>query len=328
MLPCGAGKTIIGVGIISKTGQPSFILVHTKDLLEQWTEAIRSILGVEPGVVAEGVFEPRRVTVGMVQSLVKCAEEVVPHVGHLIVDECHRTPSKTFTAAVTAFDSRYMLGLSATPWRRDRLSRLIFWYLGDVVHEVDRDALVETGDVLRAEVIIRETNFRTDLDPSEEYSRVLSKLTQDAERNALIVQDVAHEARNGSGTCLVLSDRKAHLEAFRALLDAEGVNSEVLTGDLGKTERERVVAELRAGEVKVLLATGQLVGEGFDCPDITTLFLATPIRFDGRLLQYLGRVLRPTPGKTKAVVYDYHDVNVGVLVASARARGWTLRMAA
>jgi superfamily II DNA or RNA helicase len=70
----------------------------------------------------------------------------------------------------------------------------------------------------------------------------------------------------------------------------------------------------------VIVATGQLVGEGFDCPNLTTLFIATPVRFQGRLLQYLGRVLRPPPGKTRAKVYDYVDVHVGPLVAAARAR--------
>ncbi len=73
------------------------------------------------------------------------------------------------------------------------------------------------------------------------------------------------------------------------------------------------MAALNAGQVKVLVATGQLIGEGFDCRDLSTLFLATPIRFNGRLLQYLGRILRPAPGKDKARVYDYLDIQVGVL---------------
>jgi superfamily II DNA or RNA helicase len=82
------------------------------------------------------------------------------------------------------------------------------------------------------------------------------------------------------------------------------------------------VDDLNASRVKVLVATGQLIGEGFDCRELSTLFLATPIKFNGRLLQYLGRVLRPAPGKDKARVFDYHDINVGVLVAAARSRQW------
>ena len=106
------------------------------------------------------------------------------------------------------------------------------------------------------------------------------------------------------------------------MLAGQGVDSELLTGDLNNADRQRVVNDLNAGKVKVLVATGALLGEGFDCQKLSTLFLATPIRFSGRVTQYLGRILRPgpAPGKKKARVFDYHDVNVGVLEASFRAR--------
>jgi superfamily II DNA or RNA helicase len=99
-----------------------------------------------------------------------------------------------------------------------------------------------------------------------------------------------------------------------------GSRPPLLTGDLPNGERQAVVEAVNTGGVKVLVATGQLIGEGFDCKALSTLFLATPIRFDGRLLQYLGRVLRPAPGKDKAKVYDYVDEEVGVLKAAAEAR--------
>jgi superfamily II DNA or RNA helicase len=141
---------------------------------------------------------------------------------------------------------------------------------------------------------------------------MLSELTENPERNTLIAGDVAREAGNGGGVCLVLTDRKAHCETMVKLLEGRGVKAEMLTGDLRSGERQKVVDALNAGKVKVLVATGQLIGEGFDCREFSTLFLATPIRFNGRLLQYLGRVLRPTPGKERAKVYDYLGP-VGVL---------------
>ena len=95
-----------------------------------------------------------------------------------------------------------MLGLSATPWRRDKLSKLIYWHIGDVVHEVDKTALIKNGDILKAEIVTRETNFNTILDPSTEYSKMLSELTQNTARNKLIAHDVATETRNGGGICL------------------------------------------------------------------------------------------------------------------------------
>ena len=123
------------------------------------------------------------------------------------------------------------------------------------------------------------------------------------------------------GYPFVLSDRKGHCEALRGLLARDyGLPCELLTGDLSKTQRESVIDRLNRDRVKVLVATGQLIGEGFDCPGLSTLFLATPIKFKGRLLQCMGRVLRPAPGKDKAVVYDYIDSHIGVLAAAAKSR--------
>jgi superfamily II DNA or RNA helicase len=324
--PTGSGKTVMALNMIAERKQPALIVVHTKELLNQWIDRIETFMGIPAaagGIIGAGKKTVgAMITVSLVQSLYKCAKEVSQHIGFLIVDECHRTPSRTFTEAVTAFDCKYMLGLSATPWRRDKLSRLIFWHLGDVHHKIETADLVETGDILRAEIVTRETEFKPYSDPVMEYSKMLSELTQDDQRNLLIASDVAREALNGSGVSLVLSDRKTHCEDLQALLyDSFNTSSELLTGDVPTKEREAIVERLNQGKVKVLIATGQLIGEGFDSSQLSTLFMATPIKFDGRVLQYLGRVLRPAPGKKKAKVYDYIDVNVGVLKASARARG-------
>ena len=149
---------------------------------------------------------------------------------------------------------------------------------------------------------------------------MLSELTRDHGRNLLIVQDIISEVNNGGGICLVLSDRRAHCETIQKNLYVHGVRSELLTGQVSNKEREAIVNRLNEGRARVIVATGQLIGEGFDCPGLSTLFLTTPIRFNGRVLQYLGRVLRPAPGKEKARVYDYIDNRVGVLQASGRAR--------
>lgn len=322
--PTGSGKTVIALYMIAQRKQPALIITHTKELLNQWTSRINQFLGIsikEIGQIGDGEQRMgRNITVALVQSLYKCASQISPHIGYLIVDECHRTPSRTFTEAVSAFDCHFITGLSATPWRRDRLSKLIFWYVGDVTHEVSKENLIDTGDVLRAEVITRETNFRPYSDPTLEYSTMLLELTEDPARNRLIVQDVAREAGNGAGVCLVLSDRKTHCGTLQDLLTQRGIRSALLTGDLSNSDREATVEALNSDQVKVLVATGQLIGEGFDCKELSTLFLTTPIRFDGRLIQYLGRVLRPAPGKDKARIYDYIDKFVGVLKAAATAR--------
>ena len=323
--PTGSGKTVMALGLVARRRQPTVVVVHTKDLAAQWVERIGAFLSIpaaECGMIAGGRARiGERITVALVQSLYKCAEEVSARTGFLVVDECHRCPSRTFTEAVTGFDCRYMLGLSATPYRRDNLSRLIFWHLGDVHHEIARDDLVRSGAVLAADIVTRATAFRSYSDPLTEYSRMLSELTGDTERNLLIARDVAAEAAGGGGISLVLSDRKAHCENLKTLLlHRFKTPSELMTGDLPPQERQAVVERLNAGAARVVIATGQLIGEGFDCPNLSSLFLATPIRFSGRVLQYLGRVLRPAPGKERARVFDYVDAEVETLAKAAEAR--------
>ncbi|MEJ5359094.1 MAG: DEAD/DEAH box helicase [Desulfobacterales bacterium] len=323
--PAGSGKTVMALAMVAARRQPTLVVVHTRELAEQWTERIASFLGIPPGAcgrIAGGrVRLGEAITVALVQSLYPRAAEVAREIGFLIVDECHRCPSRTFTEAVTAFDSRYMLGLSATPFRRDGLSRLIFWHLGDRHHEIEERDLRASGARLPVEVVLRETAFHSFHDPVSEYSRMLSELTADPERNRLIAADVAAEALAHGGVCLILSDRRAHCEALRTLLHyRHRLASELLTGEMSPEEREGVVARVNAGGVRVVIATGQLIGEGFDCPALSTLFLATPVRFSGRLIQYLGRVLRPAPGKEKARVFDYVDARVETLLKAALAR--------
>ena len=321
----GSGKTVMALYMIAKRKQPALIIVHTKELAAQWVARIGTFIGIESedvGFIGGGKKRiGEKITVTLVQSLYKCADEVAENIGFLLVDECHRCPSRTFTEAVSCFDSQYMLGLSATPYRRDQLSKLIFWHLGDKHHEVDKSQLIESGDVLPARVVFRNTDFTTRYDPVIEYSKMLAEIATDTKRNIQIASDVASEAAENPGICLVLSDRKAHCENLQALLRYRfKLPSELLTGDLDTAERKKVLERIDQGNVHVLIATGQLIGEGFDCKDLTTLFLATPIKFSGRLLQYLGRVLRPAPGKKYARVFDYVDVKVDTLRKAASAR--------
>jgi len=323
--PTGSGKTVMALYILAQRKQPALIIVHTADLARQWSERIESFLNIpvkEIGRIGGGKKKiGEKITVALVQSLYKCAETVAPQIGHLIVDECHRTPSRTFTDAVTEFDARYMLGLSATPWRRDNLSKLIFWHLGDVHHQVEKNDLIRTGQVLPADIIFRETEFKPYYDPVQEYSKMLSELTLDDDRNRLIAADIAAEAASHPGICLVLTDRKKHCESLGALLRyGFSLPVDILTGDLNAGQRQQVMDRLQEGRIKVLIATGQLIGEGFDCRELTTLFMATPVRFSGRIIQYLGRILRPAPGKKRARVFDYVDINVEPLLKAADAR--------
>lgn len=153
-----------------------------------------------------------------------------------------------------------------------------------------------------------------------DYQPLIAALVKDEERNLQIIADVVQESRKpGSGIQLVVSDRVGHCHIFEEGLAREGVQVALLTGKTSQDLRADIVKSVQAGEVKVLVATLQLIGEGFDCPGLSTLFLTTPITFEGRLLQVLGRIMRPAKGK-EAKVYDYVDSAVSVLKRSADGR--------
>jgi len=321
--PTGSGKTAMGLYMIAQRKQPSVVICHTKELLFQWISAIETFLGIpadQVGIVGNGKFSlGDRITVAMVQTLYNRLEDVVPHIGHLIVDECHRTPSRTFTEAVSAFPAKYRLGLTATPWRRDKLSQVIFWYIGDVTGEIDKRNLVDQGNLCQADAVFIPTDFSTLTDASEFYARALSELTQDEQRNRLICDTVIKQ--NGHGISLILSDRKEHCNSLSRIFEKEhGVKAAVLTGSTSDRERVDIIHGLKEGRHKYLIATGQLIGEGFDLPNIATMSLTTPIKFSGRLIQYIGRALRPAPGKDRALILDFVDELVPVFNAGAKHR--------
>ncbi len=323
--PTGSGKTIIAMATIAERKQPTLIITHTSTLCAQWVDRIHAFLGIpveQIGVIGGGKKKiGKQITVSMVQSLYKIADEVSKHIGFLIVDECHRTPSRTFTEAISAFDSKFQLGLSATAFRRDNLTELISWYIGETAHKIDQKELTKSGAILPFKVKWVKTQFETWRDASEEYSQTLSDLTKDADRNRLVASEAAGQAKNGGGIPLILSDRKAHCRTIAETMDHDhGIKPLILTGDLSKKARESVVQRLNAGKCEALVATTALVGEGFDMPSLGSVILASPMKFKGRVIQSIGRGLRPSPGQKHAVVVDFVDANIGVLKASARNR--------
>lgn len=320
--PTGSGKTAMVLYMIAQRCQPALILVHTRELLNQWANRIQTFLGIEAGIIGDGRYDIQPVTVATIQTLIKHAEDVAPYFGYLVLDECHRAPAMQYARAIEYFDCLYMTGLTATPYRRDGLSKVISWYIGDVAGQVYKADLLDSGQLCPAQVNWIETHFSSTTDATENYGKALSELAENRERNQLICRTVAES--NGHGISLILSDRKAHCRILAEILKKQhGIRAEVLTGSTGARDRKRILEALQQGRCRYLIAPGQLIGEGFDLPTISSMFLTTPVKYHGRLIQYIGRALRPAPRKEKAMIFDFVDVRNPVFQAQAKSRSYT-----
>ena len=315
VLPCGGGKTRLGLAALARLRTPTLILVHTLDLAEQWRGQLCELLTIEAGLIGDGEETIKPVTVALVQALVRWEaprlDALLERFGLLIVDEAHHCPSTTFRAVVNRCPARYRFGLTATPEREDGLTPLLDLFLGPAVVTVTHEELVAAGVLTLPEVRVIETGFTFAYAGADDYARMLDALVRDGERNGLIAEQVASEARAGH-LCLVLSGRIDHCETMAGLLRARGVQAELLTGLVKKERRAKLLAQARVGRLAVLVAT-TLADEGLDLPVLSRVFLIYPSRARGRTLQRLGRLMRTHPGKTEAVLFDFVDRKVPVL---------------
>lgn len=318
--PAGAGKTIMGLNIIARKKQPAIILTHRRQIYDQWLERIEHGFGIPKRKIGQMGSTKKKplapVTVAMVQTLARMKDisTITSGFGTVLVDECHHMPSHMFRDVVAKFPARYRFGLTATPSRKYNDAKLIGAYLGEIVHTIDpaeiRKTAVQTSEPTGSDaVIVHTTNLSTPFGASSRDFQLISKvLSNDAARNALITQDVAEEAGDGK-KCLILTERKEHAEMLRAYLrkDFETV---LFSGDLSGHKRTLALQKIKSGRFRILIATGQILGEGADVSGLDVLFLAFPVSFHGKLAQYVGRIKREGGPKR---VYDYRDANVPVL---------------
>jgi len=190
-------------------------------------------------------------------------KEISDNFGLIIVDECHHIPAQSFRKVITQFNPYYLYGLTATPVRKHNDEKLIFVYLGQIIHEVNKDFKTKALKSKRSKVkvIINDTKLQFPYKVKTEDYQLLSKvLTFDSKRNELIASDIKKEADKGK-KCLVLTERKDHVEIMGAYLKR---NFEVitLTGDLTSKKKQEKIKQIESGHFQIIISTGQLLGEG------------------------------------------------------------------
>ena len=257
------------------------------------------------------------VDLAMIQSL-KTIEDLDAFFGGyglIVVDECHHLPAVSFESYVRQATARHFLGLTATPYRRDGLQEIITMQCGPIRHRI-ASSEGPAGD-LTLDLRTRETGLAISEAGETAIQEVFRLLVNSDTRTAFICDDIA-EALNEGRRCLVLSQWTEHCHLLADGLRARGVSPLVLEGSLGKRARAAIMKQIEnspLGEQLVIVATGQYLGEGFDSPQRDALFLAFPVSFKGRLVQYTGRLMRAEEGKTTVRVYDYVDSHVPALRA-------------
>lgn len=313
----GFGKTVVAAAIIAKRKVNTLIIVHRQQLLEQWVEKLSALLSLPNEAIGQIGGGKTKVTgfidIAMLQSInsKQGIKSFVVQYGQIIVDECHHIAAYSFEKIMRGLRAKYVLGLTATPSRKDGLHPIIEMQCGPISCRISekQQAKVQrfTHYLLR-----RETNFFSE---STDIQHLYKEMINDSKRNDLIFDDVLQALEQGCKP-IIITERVAHAQQLAKRFEPFVKHVIVLTGRGSKKERQSVLkklASLPADSEALILATGKYIGEGFDETRLNALFLTMPISWKGILQQYVGRLHREHLNKTHVRVYDYIDARVPVL---------------
>ena len=309
--PTAFGKTVTGAALIARRATNTLILVHRSELAKQWSERLRTFLRLEDdaiGTIGGGKSKPTgKIDIAVMQSLSRKGEvsDLVANYGHVIVDECHHISAYSFESILKRVQAKYIVGLTATPIRRDGQHPIIFMQCGPIRHR----AAAPEGIPEDLAVVPRLVASSATMSPEASIQDVFVQLTADAARTELIANEINENYLLGR-KILVLTERTDHLDLIRQALPNTVGTVFVLHGRMPKKERDAILAELNNLPIeapRVLIATGKLLGEGFDHAALDTLILAMPISWRGTLQQYAGRLHRNHGGKSDVRIFDFVD---------------------
>ena len=309
--PPGSGKTVIGLEIIAEKRQPALIIVHRKQLFDQWIERIQSFLKIPKKEIGQIGNQKNKVgkaiTVAMIQSLARIHnfKNIANSFGTIIIDECHHIPAKTFRETIVNFNAFYLYGLTATPIRKNNDQKLIFVYIGNILHQVNQFEYFKEEHI-QTEINIKETElfapFNYKIDKYETISRIL---VHDTHRNSLILNDIDQNAERFK-TILILTERKTHVDILNLYLK-DKYETITIHGDDSESARKSKIEQIKQGHFKIVISTGQFFGEGTDINNLECLFIVYPFAFEGKLVQYIGRIQR---SEKPPVIFDYRDSKI------------------
>lgn len=318
------GKTVIAAWLITKRRVNTLILVHRKQLQEQWLERLSTFLGLPREAIGRFGGGKKKTTgiidIAVIQSVVRkgTVNDLVGQYGYLIVDECHHLPAVSFETVVRQFKGRFITGLSATVARKDGHHPIITMLCGPIRYRVDAKKQA-TNHPFEHTVFVRPTSFcmikPPNIDFRIQFQDLYSELINDYERNQLICQDVI-QAVQSNRSPIVLTERNEHLNKLAQLLNPNIQHIVILRGGMSAKRIKGAIQQIKnipQNEGRVLLATGRFIGEGFDDARLDTLFLTLPVSWRGTIAQYVGRLHRLHDLKKEVQVYDYADLNVPML---------------
>ena len=326
--PTAFGKTVVAASMISTRAVNTLILVHRRQLMDQWRERLAAYFALPTNDIGQvGGGKDKRtglIDVAVIQSLQHKGEieDSVAEYGHVVVDECHHLSAVTFERVLRAVKAKYVLGLTATPTRKDGHHPIIYMQCGPIRFRLSARKAAETSP-FQHKVFPRLTGFIWSRPENETTIQdVYAALFSDQSRNDLIVHDLVQTLSAGRSP-LVLTGRTDHLDYLAEQLRGICSHTFILRGGMGARQRKKLAESLAAvppDEPRVILATGSYLGEGFDDARLDTLLLVTPISWKGTLQQYVGRLHRLHENKTEVQVYDYADVSVPMLVRMYKKR--------
>ncbi|MDZ7762045.1 MAG: DEAD/DEAH box helicase family protein [Desulfovermiculus sp.] len=334
------GKTVVGAWLIARRQTNTLILVHRRQLMDQWYERLKNFLDL-PSIGRMGGGKDQRtglVDIAMLQSLNRKGEvqDKVADYGQIIVDECHHISAFRFEQVLRQVKAKYVCGLTATPSRKDGHHPIIYMQCGPIRFRVDAKSQAAVRPFKQI-VIPRRTSFTYPHgNENVRIQDIYAALSADEKRNEMIYDDILRALDQGRSP-LLLAERTTQVKYFEKRLQNFVRNIVVLQGGMGKKKRQAVAEKLTAipdTEERLLIATGRYIGEGFDDARLDTLFLVSPLSWRGTLQQYAGRLHRLHSHKHKVIIYDYVDDQVPQLarmfskrLAGYRAMGYTVKEA-